>query len=176
MSLFAKGLLALAFVAALAAPVSAATWRVDFFDQSGTGIGTGTFTAAVPTLDPVFASDWVATVYGHTFLAVASRGLPRIEVLAGEIVVSFRVFKDGDPSLDTDILGFPSTSPGAPVLQEFSFFASGVPLDQGTYTLTRLPDVDPGTSVVPLPATAALLPLGLGALAMLRRRRGGRAA
>jgi hypothetical protein len=38
----------------------------------------------------------------------------------------------------------------------------------GTFTLTQLSDAP---AVIPLPATAALLPLGIGALALMRRRR-----
>jgi hypothetical protein len=42
---------------------------------------------------------------------------------------------------------------------------------EGTYTITKQEPEEP--SVVPLPATAALLPLGLVALGAIRRRKTG---
>jgi hypothetical protein len=70
-------------------------------------------------------------------------------------------FDEGVETLELTTLDFSGDGPS-------SCFRSW----SGTYTITSPDPVDPGDpSVVPLPATAALLPLGLVALGAIRRRK-----
>jgi MYXO-CTERM domain-containing protein len=185
--------LALAFAAGLAAPVSAATWKIDFFDPSDpnplVAVGTATFTADVPTPSQsvTFGTNWTSTVRGVTYLG-SDQTTTQLTLLGGQIVATFSISRDGGPVFDSGLVGSALEMADGAVMtfwQTFGCLAEPLPGEEGqepkecffeptpkgTYTLTQLPGVDPEPPVIPLPATAALLPLGLMALGALRRRK-----
>lgn len=182
MSVVYKCFLALVLAAGGAGSASAVTWKMDFFDDSNVLVGTGTFTTAgVPTEDslPMAASNWIAVVEGNTYLTYQS--IPQLEFFQDQFVTSFLTMEKGGSIPLDSLLGvskFESDSLGnATLVRRWIISYSCKPTDPscptpyGTFTLNQVPGVDPAPSVVPLPASAALLPLGLGALALVRRRR-----
>ena len=175
MSVVYKCFLALVLAAGVTGSASAVTWKMDFFDDSNVLVGTGTFTTAgVPTLiDWQFdASNWTSVVNGTTYLPQMSISVPQIMFECGETVATFILYENGNPGLQNNLVGSWTTLSDGTIDRFW-----GLPSDcdctvgGGTYTLSQVPTVDRAPSVVPLPASAALLPLGLGALALVRRRR-----
>jgi hypothetical protein len=188
--------LALALAAGLGAPVSAATaqWSVAFTaSTNGGGLpgnGTGSFTVEeLARNGPLVAlSSW-----SFTFTLLDSDNTPVVDgvtytedtpTITGT-APRFGFRSDGTAFLDMSntfeggnalTLGGPQFGDGflfeTPACVEAAPAAACGLIWQGSYTLTRAgADSDP--PVNPLPASAALLPLGLGALALIRRRKTG---
>jgi hypothetical protein len=145
-----------------------------------TGIGReGTF-IPTPSQTFQFASNWQSTVNGGSYLPVDGFLVPSVSLFEGEFIAAFSLYLDGDASLLKGITGNATKFTNGPLVKWWdSYDCTANPEDpndctfsaQGTYTLTRLPDGDPEPPVIPLPASAALLPLGLGTLAVIRRRK-----
>jgi hypothetical protein len=179
----------LAAVAAVVslAPVSAATYNIVFFESqfpatSGPQVGSGSFTAPD---GPVLFSDAVsgtATIAGTTYALTGRLGFPPLQFtfqptnlfpqpyLFG---IAFEQGQTAEPSEGVQVLQFsPANIEGVPfygwAISPCTSVCGGDSY-RGTFAITRVPDPEP--PVVPLPASAALLPLGLGALALMRRRR-----
>jgi hypothetical protein len=168
-TLFAALALAFGFVA----PGQAATWKIVFFSDATptVQVGEGTF---VPNIEPqapdVFiASSWNFTVNGVAFPNALSTP-PTLYLIGGTASLGFAL-EDA-----TGLLILASTEQsGTPPNGTTQFWETEncgeddcPKTASGTFTLTQLSD-EP--AVIPLPATAALLPLGLGALAVVRRRK-----
>jgi hypothetical protein len=182
MSFSRISLVALALAAGLAAPASAATWKIDFFNPLNSNVGSGTFTADVPTVSaPQFPTDFNVTVNGINYLPIDGLSVRQFSLFEGELVVIFALFKESTV-LDNILTATATKLTNGPVVK--SWLTADCSIDDletedqecdtvgGTYTLTRLQDGDPNPPpVIPLPASAALLPLGLVALGALRRRR-----
>jgi hypothetical protein len=190
MSFTRLAILATALAAGLAAPASAATFNIaftqtglgdsgpDWFGTFETGPGTGfvqvtqfdatiggtRFTALIPELGITFL-DGTTTVGGGQALSGFVADVVGVDVNTGitlllqttGILVLNGLLEDGSA---VRTWGFGSSC-------SIEFCRVGNVL--GTYTLARADTPEP--PVVPLPASAALLPLGLAALAMIRRRR-----
>jgi MYXO-CTERM domain-containing protein len=152
--------LALALAAGLAAPAFAATWKIEFFGfPDPSSVGTGSFTADLPVgVNSSPATGWTATVSGFTFSNPGRAFLKNFPspIVSGGIIHEFTA-ESGEISLVGSINTWNLVLP--------------TQILRGTYKVTRVEPEDP--SVIPLPATAALLPLGLVALGALRRRRTG---
>ena len=175
--------LALALATGLAAPASAATWKIDFFNLLGDKVASDTFTEGTPTLAvprPLTGVD--VTLNGITYLPNVGLSVPQFSVLRGEPVAAFALFKDGT-SVNKFLTVSATDITDGPVVKSWLTWDCSIVAPEtedqecdtvgGTYTLTRLQDGDPEPPVIPLPATAALLPLGLVALGALRRRKTG---
>jgi hypothetical protein len=158
---------------ALAAPGHAATWKIVFFSDANPAVqvGEGTF---VPNIEPqapdVFiASSWNFTLNGVAFPNALSTP-PTLYLIGGTASLGFAL-EDA-----TGLLILASTQPSdTPPTDTTQFWATSncgedncPTTASGTFTLTQLSDAP---AVIPLPATAALLPLGLGVLAVVRRRK-----
>jgi hypothetical protein len=152
----------------LAVPAQAATWTITFFDSSAPSqqVGEGTFVPNITTLDPDtwLVSSWKVEVNGVSYPTSLSTP-PTFSIIAGVPYLGFALQANGG------LLILASTPPSGTT----QFWATqdcgqnNCPTTaSGTFTLAQLTD-DP--AVVPLPATAALLPLGLCALAAMRRRK-----
>jgi hypothetical protein len=182
--------LALALAAGLAAPASAATYNIAF-TQNGVGDAGpdffGTFDIASGT---GFANDvtrFDVTINGIRFddlglgmvffNGTTTQGNTALSGFAAD-----EVFFNTDPPIPdfsriSNILflaGLGDDPGTVSVVRNWGFgvncsaeVCTGPVL--GTYTLEQVPDAEP--PVIPLPATAALLPLGLVALAAIRRRK-----
>jgi hypothetical protein len=159
---------ALALALGLAAPAHAATWKIVFFNDAAptVQVGEGTFDPNVTTLDPDvwLVSSWTIAVNGVSYPTSLTTP-PTFSVVEGVPYLGFALQADGG------LLILASTPPTGTT----QFWATSncgedncPTTASGTFTLAQLTD-DP--SVIPLPATAALLPLGLGALALMRRRK-----
>ena len=191
-SVSCKCLFALALAAGVAAPASAATvqWSILFTaSTNGGGLpggGTGTFTVDEPATDGPLVP---LTSWSFTFTLRDSGNVP---------VVNGVTYTQDTPTTAGSAPRFAFRSDGTPFLDMSNRFADGNALSlgdplfgndflfetpacveeapvaacgliwQGGYTLARA-DTEP--PAIPLPASAALLPLGLGALALIRRRR-----
>jgi hypothetical protein len=157
---------ALALAFGLAAPGQAATWKIEFFDDSTAPVGNGTFDPDITALDPDvwLVSSWTIAVNGVSYPTSLTTP-PTFSVVEGVPYLGFALQADGG------LLILASTPPNGTT----QFWATSncgedncPTTASGTFTLAQLTD-DP--SVIPLPATAALLPFGLGALALMRRRK-----
>lgn len=194
MSVSCKCFVALALAAGLAAPAPAATaqWTVAFtaFTSGGglPGSGTGTFTVAEPATDGPLVP---LGAWSFTFTLRDAGDVP---------VVNGVTYTQATPTVTGSAPRFAFRSDGTAFLDMSNTFADGNALSlgnplfgndflfetpacagedavtacgltwQGSYTLTRA-GTEPEPPVIPLPASAALLPLGLGVLALMRRRR-----
>jgi hypothetical protein len=168
MTFLRTSLAALALSLGLAVPAQAATWKITFFDDANPAVqvGGGTF---VPNIEPqapdVFlASSWSFTVNGVAFPNALSTP-PTLFLIGGTASLGFAL-EDA-----TGLLILASTPPSGTT----QFWATqdcgrdNCPTTaSGTFTIAQVTDAP---AVIPLPATAALLPIGLGALALMRRRR-----
>jgi hypothetical protein len=168
MSVLRALLPALALAFGHAASVQAATWKIEFFDTSNPSaqVGGGTFVPDVTTLDPDvwLVNSWEITVNGVSYPQALSTP-PTFSIVNGTALLGFALQADGG------LLILASTPPS----NSAQFWATSncgedncPTTASGTFTLTQLSDAP---AVIPLPATAALLPLGLGALAVIRRRK-----
>jgi hypothetical protein len=177
---------------ASAAPAATTQWTIAFTastnDGGLPGIGTGSFMVDEPaTRGPLVAlSSW-----SFTFTLSAADDVPvvnRVTYTQATPTVAgsgprFAFRSDGSAFLDMSnvfsdgnalTLGGPQFGDGflfeTPACPEEPVAACGL-LWEGSYTLTRAGGDPQDPPVIPLPASAALLPLGLGALALIRRRR-----
>ena len=177
----------------LAAPAVASTltqWNVTFIDLNNRVLGTGTFNVA----EPEFPDFGVLDSWTFDFtLPTGNLRLSHEDVVVdrfappGSSSIAF-VFPDATAAtaqIASSLLqveaAFPSTVRLFALNRQWSLIVGDVPCGinlciapyNGTYLLTRIGPVTPdpeGPAVVPLPAGAALLPLGLLALGALRRR------
>jgi hypothetical protein len=159
---------ALVLALGLAVPAQAATWKITFFDDANPAVpvGGGTFVPNVTTLDPNvwLVSAWTIEVNGVSYPQTLTTP-PTFSVIDGTAFLGFALQASGG------LLILASTPPNGAT----QFWATqdcgqdNCPTTaSGTFTLAQVTDAP---AVIPLPATAALLPLGLGALALMRRRR-----
>jgi hypothetical protein len=186
----------LAAAALLSPSAYAATWNISFTFSNGASAGNGTLD--FPSLSPdavALATSWSFMLDGQSFTGTgptgpAYSGTPQLQQFFGFPIVQFAQFAaDGlsrytatafgsQISVDPDVFLVEGYWEVAGCLEAF-----GSGLDncrtpiirddlrvRGSYTLVKVTD-DPEPPVIPLPATAALLPLGLGALAVIRRRK-----
>lgn len=158
---------ALAIALGLAAPGHAATWKIAFFSDANptVQVGEGTFDPDVTTLDPdvLVVGSWSITVNSISYpTAVTTK--PTFSTAGGTPVLGFALQdQTGQFILSSRV------PDGTTQRWETQNCADDCATTaSGTFTLTQLSDAP---AVIPLPATAVLLPIGLGALALMRRRR-----
>ncbi|MCU0908204.1 MAG: VPLPA-CTERM sorting domain-containing protein [Rhodobacteraceae bacterium] len=187
MSLLRHCSLALVLATGLAASASAATFNIAF-TQTGLGDGGpdwfGSFDTGPGTalLDGVTRFD--VTIGGVRFDDIAlglgffngttTGGTQALSGLVADTVVFNTALGIPDFAQMPNILFLTGLGDAGTVVQQWGFgvncsaeICTGPVL--GTYTITQAGDPEP--PVIPLPASAALLPIGLGALALIRRRR-----
>ncbi len=178
---FRSIVLGVGIAVAATAPASAATFNIAFLDTDGTSVGSGTFTAEAKNL--AAATAFSATIQGTTYSSLISAFglfLSTDFPNPGDLAVFGFAFKPGEtPATNSGVLQMNAFGQGsAPSLLVTQWtittcneFACGGGDALGSYAITVAADPEP--PVVPLPASAALLPLGLVALGALRRRKTG---
>jgi MYXO-CTERM domain-containing protein len=169
--------LALALAAGLAAPASATTLDINFRNSTTTIVDTGTFivpAGATPIAIDTFSFSFSLGTTVLKFSSAPTGAKPSFNFIDGAPVLLGTLQADGSDETLTLLPGSWLIDGERCILPDFAdeILCFRTLFAVGTYAIPDLTE-EPAPSVIPLPATAALLPLGLMALGALRRRKAG---